>query len=346
MIDEAAWGLIPQRMPLGVPPWVPIALRAESLENGREGRAYAWAQRLLAQISDGHGLATAIIGAVTTDRPLTADISAGFIPFGSAGATAAPGTRDHSIAQFANTGDGIPIREAGSRNYTFGVVVGIGDDGRTVSFREEFSQLVRLDESFPVICELRIMREDAPPNPSGNATSSCYARPLQTKRFYSGVKWTDGVLIARHVLNAIGTTPGTIIPMVAGAASIADIDSATTIDAAVLDIAPGCIPAATNSLTVSTLTSIGSKVSVRAPRQFGADVLRVMDDKHYFGNLAAHRVFIDAFGVSGDSGALVTSSANGEAVGIYMGAHPQQPLEGIVQWMRQVTEYFEVDLYD
>jgi hypothetical protein len=345
-MDEVAWGLVPLAMPVDVPPWVPIALRAQSLENEHEGRAYAWAHRLLSQVS-GAGLVTAIVGAVETDRPSIADISAGFIPFGWFNPAARPGSREHSIAQFTSHGAEIPIQEADNRNYTFGVVVGIEDDGRGIIFRQEFSQLVRLDESFPVICERRTIREDAPPNPLGSATSSCYARPLATKRFRSGVTWTDGILIARHVLNALGTTPGIIVPMTTGTASIADIDSSTTIDAAILDITPFGIPASANRLPVSTLTPPGAKISVRgALSQFNADVLRVMDDSKYFGNMSAHRVFIDAFGVSGDSGALVKSVATGDAIGIYIGAHPQQPLEGIVQWMRQVTEYFEVDLYD
>jgi hypothetical protein len=347
MIDEVAWQLVPREMPQGVPPWVPIALRSTVFEDERERLAYAWAQRLLFQVSDGPAITTAIIGAVATDRPLIADISAGFIPFGSSAAALIPGTRDHSIAQFTINDADIPVREARHHRYTFGVVIGIDDGARPTNFREDFSQLVRLDGSFPVVCERRVLREDAPPNPGGAATSSCYARPLPTKRYYSGVAWTDGILIARHVLNSIGTSPGTIVPMVAGSAAIADIDSATTIDAAILDIAPGTVPAVANSLRISTLTPIGSKVSVRgASNQFNADVLRVMDDPRYFGNMAAHRVFLDAFGASGDSGALVTSNANGEVVGIYIGAHPQQPIEGIAQWMRQVTEYFEIELLD
>ena len=70
-----------------------------------------------------------------------------------------------------------------------------------------------------------------------------------------------------------------------------------------------------------------------------------MDDSHYFGNLVAHRVFIDSHGVQGDSGALVTSAAM-DAIGLYIGKTGGAVSEGLLQSMRQVSEYFEVDLLD
>jgi hypothetical protein len=70
-----------------------------------------------------------------------------------------------------------------------------------------------------------------------------------------------------------------------------------------------------------------------------------MDDPNYFGNMVAHRAFLDKYGVSGDSGALVTEQSTGDAVGVYIGQTAGPPIEGLVQLMRQVTKYFEIELY-
>lgn len=128
---------------------------------------------------------------------------------------------------------------------------------------------------------------------------------------------------------------------------LVDVDQfATTIDAAILDC--GTIPAASAPLALAAAVAPGTKVTVRAlASAFSTDVLRISDHPSYFGNMVAHRCFTDNYGVSGDSGSLVSTHALQQAVGVYMGSTPPGPsAEGIVQSMRQVVAYFDVDLYD
>jgi hypothetical protein len=173
-----------------------------------------------------------------------------------------------------------------------------------------------------------------------------YVRTRSGKRYYSGTKYTDGILIARHVLVPNYTTAGSNVPMATAPAStvkVGDIDAGTTIDAAILDTGAGSNPPGLNALSLVAAVAPGLRVNVTGSvTTFSADVLRVMDDPNYFGNMVAHRAFIDAYGKRGDSGAL-TSDQTGNAVGLYIGV--TKTPEGIVQLMRQVTTYFEIDLY-
>jgi hypothetical protein len=129
---------------------------------------------------------------------------------------------------------------------------------------------------------------------------------------------------------------------------VIDIDStASTIDAAVLDGRTAPIPATAKQIPLYPAVAPGTNVTVcGAHTQFSADVLRVMDDPSYFGNMVAHRAVLDQYGVHGDSGALVREATSQDAVGLYIGKIPGPPAEGLVQLMRQVTKYFDVDLFE
>lgn len=237
----------------------------------------------------------------------------------------------------------------------FGLVVGVefpdgghaGEPARPIDL-SAFNQIFSgPGPAFLVVVERREVMEDKPSNPSGSATSACYVRTRTGKRYYSGSKYTDGILVARHVLVPSYTTAGASVPMATNppsTATVADIDdAATTIDAAVLDDG-NPTPSGAKLLSLVAAIAPGLRVTVGGSvTNFSADVLRVMDDPTYFGNMAAHRAFIDNHGQKGDSGAL-TTHASGDAVGLYIGA-TKTPVEGIVQLMRQVTTYFEIDLY-
>ena len=84
---------------------------------------------------------------------------------------------------------------------------------------------------------------------------------------------------------------------------LADIDGATTIDAAILDDGP--LVGSLTPLLLAPAIAPGAYVSVKAGSPFTAQVLRIFDHPTYYGNMFSHRVFIDAVGVSGDSGSLV-----------------------------------------
>jgi len=285
------------------------------------------------------------------------DVSSGFIPMTGDGKNRL--SRKYPPGLFEYLGN-LPLAPAvtdrGRTEWRFGVVIGIGPSaplgteppvapfGPSALPRRTWSGQ---GPSFPILVEWRELNKDAPPNPYGAATSACYARPRPGKRYYSGKRWYDGILIARHVLLPRYATAGSSVPMSSGAtAAVVDLDSvATTIDAAILDAVPP--PPGLSPLGVVNAVFPGLQVSVSgAVSSFSADVLRVMDDSSYFGNMVAHRAFLDSFGQRGDSGSLVTDAA-GEAVGLYIGSHPKSnPVEGIVQLMRQVTQYFEIDLFN
>lgn len=347
MIDEIAWELVPPSMPDNLPLWVTPALDQADIVEERVRRAYGWAHRLLDQFSNGPGLITVITASVANSGlESVEDVSAGFIPFRKRKAERALGTRE----QYISAHPGVPIVEAAEVNYSFGIVIGVAAknlDGGETNFIREPGAFVTLDGGFPVIVERREIDQQGPPSPSGSATSTCYATPRAGKKYYSGITWTDGIIVARHVLKGIGTTAGTSVPMSGGTSStVVDIDGSTTIDAAILDAGPTGIPSTATDLHVSTVSPIGKDVTVRGQHSsFTAEILRVMDDPNYFGNMVAHRVFLDDFGSSGDSGGLTTLNSSSDAIGLYIGNTPS-PKEGLVQSMKQVCEYFEVDLKD
>ena len=149
------------------------------------------------------------------------------------------------------------------------------------------------------------------------------------------------------MLAPLGYSVGNVVSMNSGISmSVVDVDtSASTIDAAILDC--GSIPASVSSLPIAPAIAPGSLVDVMAPAiTFSAQVLRINDHPSYFGNMIAHRVFVDTIGTSGDSGSLVLQANPKNAVGLYMGSTGGPTPEGLVQSMRQVVQYFDIDIYD
>jgi hypothetical protein len=343
MIPEQAWGLVPNEIPAELEEWVlSFADAAEFSE--RERRAYAWANYLLSRL-DGRVVSTAVLGLLIPSGDFKAyevvDISAGFIPY-----SGSSGELGNGIARQLRMSYNVPSVMTYEGSYAFGVVIGVQSAAPTseenLGSGTELSQLVAID-NFPVVAEYRRLVESAPPNPMG-VVSACYAKPRLSKRFF-GPSWSNGIIIARHVLGNLGFSPGTLVPMRSGISiPVVDIDGATTIDAAILDcvasptVSPLSLPAAVApSTTVDIRTATGS---------FSAQVLRIYEDPHYYGNMMSHRAFIDKVGISGDSGSLVVRTSHLDAVGLYMGSTGGLPAEGIVQSMRQVVQYFDVDLFD
>ena len=345
MIHENAWQLLPDELPPDLPMWINPALDAGRVEDQRLRLAYGWAHKLLSQINEGV-INTVLTGGIggTTIFEIT-DISAGFIPFRE-GVPDEPGSREQHLAVHANA----PEVYGDDFKYSFGVIIGISgvassDDD--ITFISEPAAFVTLYDRFPVILERRMVEDAQPIHPAGNATSTCFVKPQAIKRYYCGT-WMEGILVARHVLHALGTSLGTYVSMENGKMStIVEIDRSASIDAAILDATPmGGIPTTASPIVPPSAMPPGTKVTVRGRYgSFNADILRVMDDSRYFGNLVAHRIFIDAHGVKGDSGALATTSSN-DAVGLYIGKIGGAVSEGLLQSMRQVCEYFQIDLLD
>jgi hypothetical protein len=352
-MDELAWTVVPPFDPPDVEAWVANSISQAMLQEPHR-RAYLWANWLLQQAArDQLSIVTSAINGAFTGDFEKSDITAGFIPV-------APQTKRDAYLQRATRNDRrTHFYDTSGLLWTFGLVVGVRPVSGEVQGAEMLierpvpTQFLDID-GFPVICEQRWDSEieakatafHAPSHPSGAATSTCYVRPASGKRYY-GRQWSEGILIARHVLGNL-TYPGAQVLMQSGATlQVVDIDSsATTIDAAILDAGWGVIPAGINQVGLHPAIAPGINVNIAGSQtQFPATVLRVMDDPRYFGNMMAHRAVLDNFGVRGDSGAFVTEQLTGQAVGLYIGRLPGPPAEGIVQLMRQVTTYFQAELY-
>jgi len=348
-MDELAWTVVPPFDPPDVEAWVANSIsEAMLLEPHRRG--YLWANWLLKQAAADQlsVVANAKKNAFAGESEIS-DITAGFIPV-------IPQTRrEKYLSMIMRNERRTHFLDASGFFWTFGLVVGVrpSTTGQRLVETPQATSLQDYD-GFPVICELRLDSDieakatafHAPGHPSGAATSTCYVKPASGKRYYSR-QWSEGILIARHVLGNL-TYPGAQVLMRSGAAmQVVDIDStATTIDAAILDAGAGAIPAGSGSIGLHPALAPGMGVNVSgAQSQFSASILRVMDDPRYFGNMMAHRAVLDFYGVRGDSGAFVTEQLTGQAVGLYIGMHPGPPAEGLVQLMRQVTTYFEAELY-
>jgi hypothetical protein len=354
MIPEAAWALVPESRPSDIESWETIAVVQTGLDR-RQERAYLWAHAIL-RSARASGILPSLESYWNASGARVADISAGFIPFGKIEDINLSGQRQSLYHQLSKATAHLPDKiwaQEGSDRWAFGLVIGLefpdgGPSGEARPFAlPVLGPVVPVGgRPFLVIVEWREVVLDKPSNPSGAATSACYVRARSGKRYYSGTKYTDGILVARHVLVPSYTTAGASVPMAttpSSTATVADIDSATTIDAAVLDDG-NSMPSGAKLVSLVAAVAPGLHVTVDGSvTKFTADVLRVMDDPNYFGNMAAHRAFIDNHGKKGDSGAL-TSDTSGDAVGLYIGS-TKAPIEGIVQLMRQVTTYFEIDLY-
>jgi hypothetical protein len=343
VIPDAAWTAVPPDDPPDVPRWVEGVARAAELSD-RERHAYKWAIHLLSRLT-GQVTSTAIMGLLSTRPELPAsaavvDVSAGFIPHSPTTGSSPRTSRDARLQFDA------PSVAVGGLRYSFGLVVGVAAPVETsleLSRDTLPSQVVSVS-GLPVVAEFREVILNAPPNPAGT-TSACYAQPRSSKRFY-GPSWSAGVVVARHSLSSVGFAAGALVPMASGASlPVVDIDDGTTIDAAILDL--GSLPPGASSIKLAPAVAPGSSVSIRtASAPFAAQVLRINDHPSYFGNLIAHRLFVDTVGTIGDSGSHMTRSPHGDSAGVYVGTTGGSVPEGIAQSMRQVVQYFDVDLLD
>ncbi|HKF47030.1 MAG TPA: hypothetical protein VKB38_06695 [Terracidiphilus sp.] len=346
-MDDLAWAVVPPFDPPEVEAWVANSIsQAMLLEPHR--RAYLWANWLLKKASaDQLSVVNLAVHDAFKGSYEISDITAGFIP------VAPQSKQDSYLALMTRQERRTHYTDTSGLFWTFGLVVGVQESppGQLLTPTPGISQLRDYD-GFPVMCEQRVDADPhekatvfhAPPHVTG-ATSTCFVRPAAGKRYYSR-QWSEGVLIARHVLRNQAYAGAQVSLEPNGTRQVVDIDeSATTIDAAILDAGIGSIAAGTRQVGVHPAIAPGIDVNVSGARtQFSAKVLRVMDDP-FCGNMLAHRGVLDGHGIAGDSGALVTEQLTGQAVGLYIGMIPGTPALGLVQLMRQVTTYFEVELY-
>ena len=329
MIPEKAWDLIPEQ--INAADWaLRIADRNELTGNSR--KAYLQATSLISQFLDyfeeRNYLPTSFL-----ERFRILDLSAGFIPnyYERSGVI-----RENRNFDFAEYDD-----------FAFGVIIGV--DGRHMDQDWLYGEFGG-NGIFPYIIEPRNISYDSPPSIIGPsmAVSSCYVKPKPGKTFYYHPTWSSGILTVRHAFKP-SYSIGTSVSLAGGTSmQVVEIDQhSSTIDAAILDCKT--LPSGISTVPVVAGLAPGDSVNVRTSlSSFSANVLRIFEHPSSYNSLFGHRVFIDSIGVPGDSGSLVTRTKNGqkEAVGIYMGHTGTFPDEGVTQSMRQITNSFELEIYD
>ncbi|WP_422359998.1 hypothetical protein [Reichenbachiella sp.] len=329
MIPEKAWDLIPEQ--INAADWaLRIADRTELTGNSR--KAYLQATKLISEFLDyfeeRNYLSTSFL-----ERFRILDLSAGFIPNYYKRSDVRRGNRNLDFEEY--------------NDYAFGVIIGV--DARLIDPDWPYGEFGG-NGIFPFIIEPRDISYEVPPNITGPsmAVSSCYVKPKPGKSFYYHPTWSSGILTVRHAFKP-SYSPGTIVSLAGGNnVQVAEIDKySSTIDAAILDC--GTLPSGISTIPVVAGLAPGDSVNVRtSSSSFSANVLRIFEHPSSYSSLFGHRVFIDTTGVAGDSGSFVTRTNNSqkEAVGIYMGRTGTSPDEGIIQSMRQITNAFEIEIFD
>jgi hypothetical protein len=210
---------------------------------------------------------------------------------------------------------------------------------------------------FPLVITFGQLEPDGcPPHPNvGNGailgSSACWVRRKSNAQH---AQWNDGVLTCRHVVKSLAQ--GQLVGLDASAnhpslasGRLGKMDGCT-IDAAIIEIAVADWPPALTPLTIHPAISPGMTVQVQfsgrtrsAPRS--GSVLRTFQHPPYFSNLFGQRVITDFTGQPGDSGSLLTDTAAGKGIGLYMGKIPDGSggWDGIYQDLHQAAMYFEFD---
>ncbi len=373
MLPEQAWGLVPETMPERIPRSAARLLDApESNERpGRELRSFAWAESLQARFQrrmvegdpfdvwrrervwvpgrSRRGPRT--LGEVMAASPV--DLRAGFLVLPARLNTyhaRGPRLRLGELPRLPKGVMSVPHSDGGA--LTFGVVVEVDVSEWADDFDLTYYLLVDTlgDEgdrgSFPVFLRLACPRPSAPPHPTGQASAACWVVPRRP----APSSWSLGILTARHVLPSSSQYRGAPIRWVDEAGDlalvkVADIAGNSMIDAAVLEATPfGPAIRLGGQLPVQALTAPGQTVRLElGSGTVSASVLEVTPCMGgYLGQLVADRILVDTAGVHGDSGALVSDAHGQLAVGLYVASVP--PGHGLLQTMRQVSTYFDLDL--
>lgn len=183
---------------------------------------------------------------------------------------------------------------------------------------------------------------------SPNGTGACWARSKKKKISPAA----DGVLTAEHVTAGAALT-SSIVMSGPGSWYLGDRGDCK-IDAALI-VQAGCIPSSAGKLYVEFNPQSNTNVEMHGAASgavINAKVTHTLVHPTYLRGRHPMRVFMDNFGVHGDSGALVKDTATGYGLGIYMGTDPippslgAQPVqEGVAQSLSQAQYELQLDLF-
>ena len=235
----------------------------------------------------------------------------------------------------------IPNGIASSNGYVFGAAIKILPRGEAAQFVEivEYGNL-----QFAVVFNAMrsILHVANPTYPTG--TGACWAKSLR-----SAIKpASDGVLTAAHNVKGVHLT-GSVSMSDPGSWYLGDRRTCK-IDAALV-VKAGCIPGSASRLTVRdyplatqsfTFTGVGSGGTITGKIQHSVPNPTSFNEAHPL------RLYLETFGVHGDSGALVTDSSSGEGLGIYIGslANPGSGVvSGIAQLLSQAEHALNIECY-
>jgi hypothetical protein len=181
-----------------------------------------------------------------------------------------------------------------------------------------------------------------------NGTGACWARSMKSMIRPAA----DGVLTAAHVVTGV-TLGSSVVMSDPGPWNLGDRGSCK-IDAALI-VKAGCIPAGTLALAVQFNPLPGTDVVFDGAASGGsitAKITHTLVHPTYLSDRHPMRVFMDNFGIAGDSGALVKEVKSGLGVGLYSGREPVPPAlgaagvyEGVAQVLSQAQDALQIDLF-
>ena len=230
--------------------------------------------------------------------------------------------------------------------YVFGLAVELAP------WKDSPAQSVELVsyENFRIPCvvnrrtpELHIANPTSP-----NGTSACWARSKK-KRISPAA---DGVLTAEHV-TAGAALKSSVAMSGPGSWHLGDRGDCK-IDAALI-VQAGCIPLNASKLYVEFNPQSNTDVEIYGSASgavIKAKITHTLVHPTYLSGRHPMRIFMDSFGVHGDSGALVKDKATGYGIGIYMGTDPIPPSlrappvqEGVAQSLSQAQYELQLELF-
>lgn len=243
----------------------------------------------------------------------------------------------------------VPVNDEGreffraEHPYVFGAAVEL--DATEDSELQTFYHAVRRDVDIPVVVNSRRIEihQETVTGARGAGTVTCWANSNKSRVVPSG-----GILTANHVVEAerINQAVTSSIP---GNWRLAD-RGGCKIDVALI-AGSGGIPNNCTPLHIDRLPKQGSKVQFTGAatnQVISATISHSFVHPSLLTTRHPMRVFLDSYGLRGDSGALVESSATSLGAGIYMGRNPLKgtnDFEGVAQALCQGADQLKLDLY-
>ncbi|MFV0645224.1 MAG: hypothetical protein ACK5NN_12120 [Sphingomonadaceae bacterium] len=178
----------------------------------------------------------------------------------------------------------------------------------------------------------------------GPGTVACWAKSNKTN-----IAPSEGILTANHVVEAekIGQSVSCTLP---GVWHLAD-RGGCKIDAALVVNNQQGIPATCAPLNVERLPIAGTDVEftgAQSSQPISAKVTHSFVHPSLLTTRHPMRIFLDDYGLGGDSGALVEMASNGNGAGIYMGRNPidgGHDYEGVAQALAQAVHQLMLSVY-